>query len=176
MFEHGLATWSAARFALAVAQTRRPVTKMRAHPLLVCVLTLFDLVGCQGTAEPEGVRQVGVIAHHGDLPRVVAPDTVIAGVPFDVTVRSYHGGCEGAGDTEVAVSEGLVSLRPYAIFRMPAPPPRGVDGVVCTLEEVIVDRQVSVVLISPGPVVLRVYGLERPSDSVIVVERQLVVK
>ena len=175
MVEHGLAKWSAARFALAVTHTTCPVTKMRARSLLVCVFTVCCLVGCQGTAEPEGVRRVAEIAHHGDLPHVVAPDTVIAGVPFEVTVRTYHGGCEGVGDTEVAVSEGVVSLRPYTIYRPPAPPGPEVDGVGCYLEEVMVDRRVTVALVHPGPVVFRVYGLERPSDSAIVVERRLVV-
>ena len=132
----------------------------RVVPALVIAL----LNACDATG-PTSVRRIGVLVHYGVPSQVVASDTVDAGVPFAVSVRTYGGGCESLGDTEVEIAGSVVSLRPYD-FTV-----RG--GGACTdiLNEF--SHDVTVVMATPGPLELRVHGLELPADTMIVIERQL---
>ena len=47
----------------------------------------------------------------------VVPDTVTRGVAFDVSVRSYGGGCVTQGPTEVASAGDTLVVHPYHVVR-----------------------------------------------------------
>ncbi|HEV2736033.1 MAG TPA: hypothetical protein VGV85_14395 [Longimicrobiaceae bacterium] len=94
---------------------------MRTRRLAAAGALAVVLAAC--TALPSGQepeeRRVGIIRlYQTDPPGVlVVPDTVRAGVDFQVAATTLGGGCERAGETEVAVSGGLATLTPYDYTR-----------------------------------------------------------
>ena len=61
---------------------------------------------------------MGVIESNSPLGEEVisAPDTVQAAVPFEVTVRTYGGGCIDPDGLEVSMEENLAILIPYDLL------------------------------------------------------------
>lgn len=69
---------------------------------------------------PAGIRREhlprGVIAFFEEPMVVTAPETAQAGVPFQVSVRTYGSGCHSRGETVVEVAGVHVDVRPYDIL------------------------------------------------------------
>ncbi|HJQ19188.1 MAG TPA: hypothetical protein VJ867_02495 [Gemmatimonadaceae bacterium] len=61
-------------------------------------------------------RNLAVIEYQaGDqsVASITAPDTVQVSAPFSVSVKSYGGGCERQGETEVNAGAAVVEILPY---------------------------------------------------------------
>lgn len=75
-----------------------------------------------GTADGDGPseRVFGTIEYYDNALQATVPATAEVGVPFDVTVTTYGGGCIEKGETTVE-TEGLeAQVRPYDINTEPA--------------------------------------------------------
>ena len=96
-------------------------------------MALLAVGGCDsifGTEEPVQVeRQLGVILYYGDLAYIELPGTVRVNVPFDVSIRTYAGGCIAQADTEVQVNGMVATVAPFDSFivKLPARRPCTAD-------------------------------------------------
>jgi len=93
---------------------------------------------------------------------VHVPDTATVGVPFEVSVTTYGGGCISFGRTSVAYTSGAIDIRPYDVDSR---------ADVCTDELIRFEHTAQVTVNSSGTWVVRFHGREVPPDSVIVIER-----
>lgn len=80
-------------------------------PLRWQALIVLCILGGCGLLSPEDERVPSVLEHLNlDLPfQFHAPDTVVAGTEFGVSLRTYLGGCSEPGSVKVEVS-GLVAI------------------------------------------------------------------
>lgn len=120
-----------------------------------------------GPAGPGDGRLLGVIAFHGHPVVVEVPDTVDAGEPFEVSVRTYGGGCLTKGDTEVEIRGRRVDVVPYDVHS---------GENICTDNLAVFDHRVTVTIAEPGPAEVRIRGNEMPADKEVVVTREVVVE
>jgi hypothetical protein len=134
------------------------------------------LAGC--TASPTGrepdERNLGIIRlYQTDPPgALVVPDTVRAGEDFRVAATTLGGGCERAGETEVAVSGGLATVTPYDYTQRTAS---------CADILRFLPHEATLRFASPGRAVVRLRGRrvgpDTPREGVsITVEKQVVVR
>lgn len=90
---------------------------MRQKITVVCsAVAVLGFLGCILPLEPDGVSRTlkpAAIQFYGDTADVIAPASVVAGEPFDVTVRSFGGGCVSFGETRASVSQRIAEIRPY---------------------------------------------------------------
>src|SRR5918999_643775 len=154
---------------LSVRATRRvPLPGLALIALVVCG-------GCEAITGGDGVRRerlLGWISFHGEPVVVDAPGTVSRGVDFDVTVRTYGGGCVDQGDAEVTLSGADAEVRPFDIFVTRAP-----NNYVCTTDILkSFTHRATLRFMQPGPATVRFRGRAEPSGETIVVERQVTVQ
>lgn len=116
-------------------------------------------------------REAAYLRYGGLSELLVAPDTVTAGTPFDVSVRTFGGGCVDPGDTEVAVVGRVVELRPFDIFTTHLP-----QGFVCPANLAVYTHTVSVRIDQSGTATLRAIGRADPGDTAATVERVVFVR
>jgi hypothetical protein len=85
-----------------------------------------------------------------DTAQITAPESVARGVPFDVTVRTFGGGCtRTTAQTRQAVSTGLVEVYPYNQTRR---------SDVCTSDLRFLTHTVTLQFADPGAVTIRIIG------------------
>lgn len=104
------------------------------------------------------------MTYFGHPAGVQVPDTVRVGVPFEVSVRTYGGGCITFGRTSVEYTAGAIHIRPYDVDSL---------ADVCNDELIPFDHTAEVTVDSPGTWVVRFYGRDVPPDSVMVIEHSL---
>ena len=114
-------------------------------------ISLFLLAACDSSRIE---HEVGVVATNDStfMEEVLSiPDDVQAGVPFDVTVRTFGGGCTEAGNMEQEVAENLAVLKPYDLAITPG------RNVVCPS---IITRpeHTAQITFESGPATIRVEG------------------
>ncbi|MGH7459264.1 MAG: hypothetical protein ACREKN_09340 [Longimicrobiaceae bacterium] len=127
-------------------------------PLLAALALLPVLSVCQA-ASPTETREIGVIEYHGSSEEVIlAPDTVRAGVPFEVTVRTYGVGCDRADAADTELIGGTAAIFPYDLT-LSSP------NLTCPGEIRRLARSVLIRFASPGVAVLRVRGRKVPSEN-----------
>ena len=141
----------------------------------LAVLTAM-LAGCDAFSGPdfETVRQLGHPALSSQqVEPLSTPDTVLAGVPFEVTVVTDGGGCHVRADgVELGDAEDAVELRPYDLVRIPVS-----DRAGCAYILIHLPRTTMVTLEEPGRRLLRVVGASgTPDEPPVVVERVVVVR
>jgi len=116
-------------------------------------------------------REAAYLRYAGFSELLVAPDTVTAGTPFDVSVRTFGGGCVDQGDTEVAVVGRVVELRPFDIFTTHLP-----QGYACPAILALYTHTVSLRIDQAGTATLRAIGRASPGDTAATIERTLFVR
>ena len=115
-------------------------------------------------------RRVATIRHYGDPAVVEVPWTARSGEPVEIHVTTYGGGCVRE-DTTVASVAGLsAEVVPYQ--RVYAP--RSQEA--CTSELRITRRSVRLAFAAVGQAKIRVIGRAAPGDSLVAVERRLIVR
>jgi hypothetical protein len=136
-------------------------------------VVLAACTGLPGGQEPDE-RRVGIIRlYQTDPPDVlVVPDTVRAGVDFQVAATTLGGGCERAGETEVDVRGGLATVTPYDYTARAA---------ACTDILRFLPHTATLRFASPGEAVVRLQGRrvgpDTPRDGVsVTVEKRVVVR
>lgn len=116
-------------------------------------------------------RQPAYLRYAGLSELLVAPDTVTAGATFDVSVRTFGGGCVDPGDTEIAVVGRVVELRPFDIFTTHLP-----RGFACPDNLALYTHTVSLRIDQTGAATIRAIGRAGPGDTAAIVERALFVR
>ena len=144
------------------------------------VLQLFfaaalGLAACDLFGPDETVYEVrvGTIEFHRDSAVTEIPDTVSAGRPFLLRVRTYGGGCISPGHTEVVVNESVtpeVRLTPFDIEAVDLP-----RNTVCTSDLQLYDHAALVTLNRVGPATVQIIGWQKPNEKRITVSKQIVV-
>ena len=129
---------------------------------LILLLALPALFSCGSIFGTDEESRLGVVSYFGFPVHVDVPDTVAAGMPFEVVVQTYGGGCVRMGDVRIEYSSGTVDLWPYDIHS---------GASVCTDELVPFQHAVALTLDQPGAWAVRFHGREIPPDSAVLVER-----
>jgi hypothetical protein len=141
---------------------------LRAPALLLLAAALPALPACSDLTGTRGARVPGIVEWEVTpgfaelpglsevppymLPRIVAPDTVQAGVHFDATVSTVGAdGCWRAEGATVELAPMLAAVRPYDRANHSG-------GTVCPQMVVNLPRTVRLVFAEPGEGVIRVHG------------------
>ena len=119
--------------------------------LLLLTSLVFLLAACGGGSVE---RKVGIIESDSPLGEEVisAPNIVQAGAPFEVTVRTYGGGCIDPDGLEANVEGSLAVLIPYDLYTTPG------RGVFCPLIPEAEPHTTQLTFSEPGPATIRVEG------------------
>lgn len=112
--------------------------------------------GCSGVLGLDAEKRPGIIAFYDDPVVVDVPDTVEVGAPFEVSVRTYGGGCIRKDGTEVEEDGLRIQIRPYDIHS---------GASICTAELRLFDHRVTVSFGRAGVGEIQVHGWEMPADS-----------
>jgi hypothetical protein len=142
-----------------------------------CLLSTVVVGGlsCTDPTEPGNVDEPAVVRFHDERQSIVMPDTVVRGVPFEVRVPTYGGGCTRAiARTDVHVVGTVVEIRP--VNRTVVVPGGG-----CTRDLLILEHRATVIVTTVGTVVVRVLGVERNAETgnatiAVTIDRQIVVR
>jgi hypothetical protein len=148
------------------------MTSSRISPALLFAIALGSSA-CRLATDNEirRERQPALIWFYHDPVVVQVPETVAVATPFEVTVRTYGGGCIDEGDTEVSVTGRAAVVRPYDIFVTHLPP-----NYACTSDLRLYTHRASVRFDDAGPATVTIYGRARPGDSTVVVQRSVHVR
>jgi hypothetical protein len=134
------------------------------------VITL-TAAACSPMEPPAGKglddSQLGVIVFYSDPIVLNAPDTVRAGVPFEVGVRTYGNDCVTKDRTEVRTEGQRVQIRPYDYRR---------TAIACQDILRVFDHEAVVTLDQPGVRQIQFRGRTLPADTVVTLVRSLVVR
>lgn len=144
----------------------------RSLPFLFLSVTLASSASCRLiTDEIRRERQLGLIQFYHDPLLVQIPETVAVASPFEVTVRTYGGGCIDQGDTEVSVAGDAATIRAYDIFVTYLPPNHA-----CTDDLRFYTHRALIRFEQSGSATVTVQGRIRPGDSTIAVQRTVRVR
>ena len=145
----------------------------RSLPSLLLAVTLASSAGCRQFTDNEirRERQLGLIQFFHDPLVVQVPETVAVASPFEVTVRTYGGGCIDQGDTEMSVAGDAATVRPYDIFVTHLPP-----NYMCTDDLRLYTHRALIRFEHSGSATVTVQGRARPGDSTIAVQRSVHVR
>jgi hypothetical protein len=136
-------------------------------------VVLAACTGLPGGQEPDE-RRVGIIRlYQTDPPNaLVVPDTVRAGMDFQVAATTLGGGCERAGETEVDVRDGVATVTPYDYTARAA---------ACTDILRFLPHTATLRFSTPGQAVVRLQGRRVGADTPrggvsVTVEKRIVVR
>ena len=125
------------------------------------------------SAPPQEARVLGLLDERAN--DVSAPDTVLSGEDFQVTITTTGSGCERAADTGVLVSEDSATVMVYDFTTATRP------GVACTMILKRLRHTVNLRFTKRGKALIRVWGRRVGSDTPpagapIVLERRVTVR
>ena len=126
---------------------------------LLPIFLVFLLTAC-GSERVE--REVGVVVTSDSpfMEEVLSiPNEVQAGVPFEVTVRTFGGGCTEAGDMEQEVTDNLAVLKPYDLNITPG------RNVVCPSIITRPGHTAQITFEQPGPATIKVEGIKEDNAN-----------
>jgi hypothetical protein len=132
------------------------------------------LLACQTTITTDGepgtfeVRR-GTIWFYGDPVTIEVADSVAAGAPLRVVVRTYGGGCVFQGYTRAVVTGLQATVEPYDSVYAPG------ENEACTAELRHYLHETSVTFDAAGAATIRVTGRREPEGSTITQERSITV-
>ncbi len=136
-----------------------------------CSLPLLIGVGlalaCDSTLGIDEEARIGVIAFHGDPVVITVPDTVQAGVSFEVSVLTYGDGCLSKGGATIQIVGLSVDVTPYDIHS---------GAEVCELMLNHFDHRATLTLRESGVAQISFHGKQLPGDSLLTVVREVVVE
>ena len=124
------------------------MTASRLAPLVA----LVALAGCDTLGSGETRFPGSLVQNALGVETISAPDTVVAGRPFDVTVVTSGGGCIRQGDVTVETVAARADVRPFNVFRDP-----GRNG-GCTMDFILFEHRASVTFAAPGVATVRAVG------------------
>ncbi len=148
-----------------VSGTRRKQGTMKTILVGIVLLSLFGLTACGAasaqaplaTAQApttEEVRVPSIIDFHDDKTKDVltAPATVQANTEFEITIMTFGGGCERAGDSAVLRADASAAVMVYDFTTASHP------EVVCTTVLNRLPHTARLRFTKPGTAIIRVWG------------------
>ena len=126
------------------------------RPLIVIAASVL-LTSCDSVTGPNERLVVGTVAFFSDAVVIEVPDTVSVSVPFFVSVRTFGGGCERVGPTEVAIDALRADVTPFDYTV-------GGPGVECTLQLKFLEHEGLVTFAIPGSATVTIRGKQEPGD------------
>lgn len=115
-------------------------------------------------------RQLGVLSYYDALAYIELPGSVRRGVPFDVMVRTYGGGCVAQGDTEVNVSGMVATIAPFDSFIVKLPSRRE-----CTADLRYYQHRARMSFATTGQATVIIRGRREPGYQAVSIELPIVV-
>ena len=146
--------------------------KRRTLPAISAALLLALaglLAACDDPTGPDEVLVVGTVDFYEEPVVIEVPDTVAAGEPFAVGVRTYGGGCERLGPTEVEALEDGVRVTPRDWTTVD-------PDVACTTELKLFEHEATLTWSTPGEITVRIRGREEPAGVERTFARTVVVR
>jgi len=133
----------------------------------LAAIAVASLCACSGVLDPPGEgQQPGVISFYNDPVVVEAPETVVRGQTFTVSVRTYGGGCITQGPTGVRVDDLLATVTPMDINS---------GANVCTAELRMFRHEASIRFDRAGTATVVLRGTRLPEDEPVTVLRTITV-
>jgi hypothetical protein len=134
---------------------------------------IFGGLGCNAITgtDIQRQRQPAWIRFHNDPPRIDLPSSVAHGVDFEVTVRTYGGGCVEQGDMEVEASGNDAELRPFDVHLTHLPSDYPCIDILRHFA-----HRATLRFAEAGVGTIRVRGREEPGGRELVVERLILVR
>ena len=129
--------------------------------ILALALAPLLIQACSSPAEPDRVRVIGVVDfYHESINDVVsAPDTVEAGVAFEVTITTFGGGCDRPAGTTSETAGSQADVTPYDLT-----PSRHFEY-ACPDILLRMPRVAVLEFAEPGPATLRVHGRRLDAET-----------
>lgn len=125
--------------------------------LATAVAILASVFCCREPTSADTFDEPGLIVFYGDTTRIVAPDTALRGVPFEVSFVTFAGGCtREVARTEVQIATSVLEVRPYNRRRR-AP--------ACTDDLLFLEHRAEVQFDEAGLVTIRVVGEQRGTST-----------
>ncbi len=125
------------------------------------------LFGSCGVFEADHETVLGAVFFHSNPPSVIIPDTVQAGTPFTVTVRTFGDGCYSFARTEIEMDGMAAEIRPYDSRK---------TDVACPEILLTIEHTATLRFDTPGLATVRVVGRRTPSEAEDRLEKQVVVR
>jgi hypothetical protein len=144
---------------------------MRRIRVLSIVLAVTSACSVLSPDRKRTERQPAYISYAGFAPLLQAPDTVPVGTAFPVAVRTFGGGCVDQGDTETAIGDHIIEIRPFDIFTTHLP-----DGWACTDELRLYTHSASVRLDAAGTWTVRAIGRSGADGTPATAERSVIAR
>jgi len=136
---------------------------------VLIVLTATAVGGaCAGALESDEAKVLGTVEFHGDPAVIVVPDTAGVGIGVPVSVRTYGGGCERIGPTEISLEADTTFVEPYDYTK------KGV-ALICTMELKLFNHTTTLSWPTAGRRVVAIRGVVEPSGEVRTYLRTVVV-
>jgi hypothetical protein len=133
-------------------QEHRALRTLQLRALSALGLSIASSTAC-GLVDPT-FEEPGLIIFYGDTAQVLAPDSVIPGVPFEVSIPTFAGGCTRTiARTEVTVIGMLAVIQPYNETRRSSG---------CTDDLIILTHVATVQFGQPGAASILVVGEQCP--------------
>lgn len=128
------------------------------------VAATLAVAGCSPFTGPDRSRELGIISYYNQPIEIAVPAAAAAGVPFEVSVRTYGGGCITPNGTDVQADGLVADVTPYDDHS---------DSDICADVLGLFDHTATLTFASPGTALIRFHGMEHPGDRQIVVERSV---
>ena len=133
---------------------------------LAAVALVGFATSCRSLSGPEirEDRRTGVIDYYGSPVTVSVPEAATVGAAFQVSVRTYGGGCTRQGDTQVRVEGALVEVEAFDYES---------SGQNLACPDILrqFTHTAGIRLFTPGTTTVRIIGIRQPDGSRITVER-----
>lgn len=143
---------------------RHLIDLAKVAPRLIPLVVVLGIIGCDQLVELQDEELPGRLSLSGFPAVVQAPDSVAVSVPFEVSVRTYGGGCISLGRTHVAYSPGVITIRPYDHHS---------GASVCNDDISFLEHKVNVTAGGPGMWRISVHGRGLPADTTVVIKRSV---
>ncbi|HEX8385670.1 MAG TPA: hypothetical protein VF576_05780 [Rubricoccaceae bacterium] len=119
-------------------------------PILTLVAVL-SLTGCDSMSGAETRYPGELLRNDPNTEAIAAPDTVVAGRPFTVTVVTQGGGCDEKGDVLTSVERMTAEVRPFDVSLYE-------PGGWCTAILKYFEHRATVTFAQPGTATIRAVG------------------
>lgn len=132
------------------------------------LFSLAMLSACSSSPlSPDNQTLVGITHFHSEPAVADAPDVAVVGVPFEIRIRTYGGGCYSVGPTEVRVNGLSAMVTPYDHHS---------GGPICTHNLQMFDHRASVTINAAGSATIVFRGIEIPGELTALISRTVEVR
>lgn len=144
--------WKALAFAACATVSVAGCSLFASEVDSLDVFSSYTMRAVDATENPDEKRVLGILHFFGDTAPIEAPQSAVAGEPFEVTITTFGGGCDDPGSAVVKTDALLATIEPYDFTVAD-------EKTACPDILKMMSRSVQVTFQQPGEAVLRVVGL-----------------